>query len=259
MSTIILKNKRAIERMREAGHRLARIFDEFPSVLLAGKTTAELDAWVELRMRASELEPRCKGYGGYRHATCISINDGVIHGVPSTQITVKDGDCVKLDVVGAYRGYCADMARTYSVGTPRPEVVGMAHAAQQALDAGIELVRPGVRIGDLAARIQRIVEDAGYNVVRTYAGHGIGKNIHEEPEVPNYGRAGTGPVLVPGLALAIEPMVTQFRADVTVDSDRWTVRTVDGGLAVHVEDTVVVTESGVEVLTRLPKSGSFFG
>lgn len=252
MSTIVLKNKRAIERMRTAGQLLASIFQEVPSLLVAGMTTADLDALVEARMRALDLDPSCKGYGGYRHATCISVNDGVIHGVPSNRVILKDGDCVKLDVVGAFRGYCADMARTYSLGTTSQEVLSMMEVSQQALDAGIALVRPGVRLGDISACIQRIVESAGYGVVKAYAGHGIGKQIHEEPEVPNYGKAGTGPTLLPGMALAIEPMITQFKADVFVDSDRWTVRTVDRGLAVHVEDTIVVSESGVEVLTRLP-------
>lgn len=252
MSTIVLKNKRAIDRMRTAGQLLASIFQEVPSLLVVGMTTADLDALVEARMRAVGLEPSCKGYGGYRHATCISVNDGVIHGVPSARVVLREGDCVKLDVVGAYRGYCADMARTYSLGEARQEVLEMTAVAQRALDAGIASVRPGVKVGDISACIQQIVEGAGYGVVKTYAGHGIGKHIHEEPEVPNYGKAGTGPTLLPGMALAIEPMITQFKADVVVDSDRWTVRTVDHGLAVHVEDTIVVSESGVEILTRLP-------
>jgi methionyl aminopeptidase len=252
VSTIILKNKRAIDRMRTAGKLLAGVFQRVPELLVAGMTTRDLDAQVEGFMRAVGLEPSCKGYGGYRHATCISVNDGVIHGVPSERIVLKDGDCVKLDIVGAYRGYCADMARTYSVGTASREALLMTDAAQRALDAGIALVRPGVRLGSVSACIQGIVESAGYGVVRAYAGHGIGKKIHEEPEVPNFGKAGTGVVLLPGMTLAIEPMVTQFKADVYVDSDKWTVRTVDHGLAVHVEDTIVVTEAGVEVLTRLP-------
>lgn len=238
--------------MRAAGHLLASVFQEVPKLLVVGMTTADLDALIEARMVSLGLVPSCKGYGGYRHATCISVNDGVIHGVPSKNVILKDGDCVKLDVVGAYRGYCADMARTYSLGTAQHEVVSMMEVAQRALDAGISLVRPGVRLGDISACIQGIVESAGYGVVKTYAGHGIGKSIHEEPEVPNYGKAGTGPTLLPGMTLAIEPMITQFKSDVFVDSDRWTVRTVDHGLAVHVEDTIVVSESGVEVLTRLP-------
>lgn len=252
MSRIILKDKRAIDRMRTAGQLLASIFQEIPSLLVVGMTTADLDALVEARMRKLDLEPSCIGYGSYRHATCISVNDGVIHGVPSDRVVLKDGDCVKLDVVGAYRGYCADMARTYSLGAGPQEVCSMMEVAQQALDAGIAQVRPGGRVGDISACIQRVVESAGYGVVKAYAGHGIGRHFHEEPEVPNYGKAGTGPTLVPGMALAIEPMITQFKADVFVDADGWTVRTVDRGLAVHVEDTIVVSESGVEVLTRLP-------
>jgi methionyl aminopeptidase len=252
VSRIILKDKRAIDRMRTAGQLLASIFQEIPSLLVVGMTTADLDALVEARMRKLNLEPSCIGYGSYRHATCISVNDGVIHGVPSERVVLKDGDCVKLDVVGAYRGYCADMARTYTLGACPQEVPAMMEIAQKALDAGIALVRPGCKLGDISACIQRVVESAGYGVVKAYAGHGIGRNFHEEPEVPNYGKAGTGITLLPGMALAIEPMITQFKADVFVDEDGWTVRTVDRGLAVHVEDTIVVSESGVEVLTRLP-------
>jgi len=251
VSKIILKDKRAVDRMRAAGRLLAGVFQDIPSMLVAGMSTLDLDALIELRMRKVNLEPSCIGYGGYRHATCISVNDGVIHGVPSAQVILKDGDCVKVDVVGAYHGYCADMARTYLLGSVVQEVYGMVNAAQQALDEGISLIKPGVKLGDVSACIQRIVESAGYGVVRAYAGHGIGRNFHEAPEVPNYGKVGTGPTLLPGMALAIEPMITQFSADVIVAADGWTVRTRDGGLAVHVEDTVVVTENGVEVLTRL--------
>lgn len=251
MSKIILKDKRAVDRMRAAGQLLAGVFQDIPSMLVAGMSTLDLDTLIEARMRKVKLEPSCIGYGGYRHATCISVNDGVIHGVPSAQVILKDGDCVKVDVVGAYQGYCADMARTYLLGSVIHELNSMVDVAQQALDQGIALITPGVKLGDVSACIQQIVESAGYGVVRAYAGHGIGRNFHEAPEVPNYGKAGTGPTLVPGMALAIEPMITQFSAEVTVDADGWTVRTRDRGLAVHVEDTIVVTEHGVEVLTRL--------
>lgn len=251
MGSITLKNKRSIEKMRTAGRLLAVIFDEVKSVLIVGMTSRQLDGYIEGRMRAVGLVPSCKGYAGYRHATCISVNDGVIHGVPSDGVIFKLGDCVKVDVVGSYQGYCADMARTYILGGANQAASGMLSAAQLALDEAIKLVRPGVSLGNVSAKIQQVVEDSGYSVVRTYAGHGIGKNIHEEPEVPNYGKVGTGPMLLPGMALAIEPMVTQFKSGVYVDADRWTVKTVDHGLAVHVEDTVVVTANGVEVLTRL--------
>ena len=237
--------------MRTAGRLLAEIFDNVKSILIVGMTSRQLDFYVEGRMRAVGLVPSCKGYAGYRHATCISVNDAVIHGVPSDGVIFQLGDCIKLDVVGSYQGYCADMARTYILGGENQSALSMLSAAQFALDAAIKLIGPGIPLGNVSAKIQYIVESSGYSVVRTYAGHGIGKNIHEEPEVPNYGKVGTGPMLLPGMALAIEPMVTQFKSDVYIDADRWTVRTVDHGLAVHVEDTVVVTASGVEVLTRL--------
>ncbi len=251
MAILTLKNKRALGKMRSAGQLLAKIFEEIPQILCEGMSSAALDAHVERRMRESGLVPSCKGYGGYRHATCISVNDGVIHGVPSASVFFKQGDCVKLDVVGSFEGYCADMARTYVVGEENSLALRLRDVAQLALDEGIKKIRPGVRLGDVCATIQSVVESAGFGVVRAYAGHGIGKNIHEEPEVPNFGRAGTGIVLIPGMALAIEPMITQGSYEVRVDADKWTVRTRDGGLAAHVEDTVVVTEDGVEILTRL--------
>lgn len=248
---ITLKNKRAIAKMRTAGQLLAKIFEEVPQILTEGMSTLELDSYVDRRMKEVGLVPACKGYGGYRHATCVSVNDGVIHGVPSAAIVLRKGDCVKLDVVGAFQGYCADMARTYVLGDENSLALEMRRAAQLSLDEAIKKIRPGIKLGDVCATVQNIVESAGFNVVRAYAGHGIGKNIHEEPEVPNFGKAGSGVVLLAGMTLAIEPMVTQGACDVRVEADKWTVKTRDGGLAVHVEDTVLVTVDGVEVLTRL--------
>jgi methionyl aminopeptidase len=251
MSRIILKDSRSIDKMTIAGRLLAEIVEHVSSLIVIGMTSKDLDSLVETKMRAAGLVPSCIGYGGYRHATCISINDGVIHGVPSLSAVFKEGDCVKLDVVGSYQGYCADMARTFFVGTPSAEAFKMRECAQFSLDEALKIIKPGVKIGTIAESIQKNVESAGYSVVRAYAGHGIGRNIHEGPEVPNFGKAGTGVVLVAGMTLAIEPMVTQYRPDVFVDSDGWSVKTVDRGLAVHVEDTVVVTDFGVRVLTRL--------
>jgi methionyl aminopeptidase len=257
VSKIVLKNARAFEKMRIAGRLLGFIVASLENEICTGMSSANLDALVEKKMRMVGLVPVCIGYHGYRHATCISVNDVVIHGVPSASVIFKSGDCVKVDVVGSYQGYCVDMARTFFVGLVSDQVRKMRETAQLALDEAIAMVKPGVMIGSIAARIQEIVEAEGFGVVRAFAGHGIGRNIHEGPEVPNFGKKETGFELVPGVALAIEPMVTQFAYDVFVDSDGWSVKTVDRGMAVHVEDTVILTDSGVEILTRCVEPDNF--
>jgi len=248
---IIIKNKVAIEKMRTAGQLLAEVFAEIPSFLEEGKNTAEIDLFVEQKMLQKGLKPECKGYGGYRHATLISPNDVVVHGIPSKNIILKNGDFVKIDVVGAYRGYCADMARYYFIGNVPPIAQKLAEVAQRALDEAIGNIGPGVKLSDVSSRIQKIVEGEGFGVVRDFAGHGIGKRIHEEPDVPNYATGVAGPLLREGMTLAIEPMITQGDYKVLVLDDGWTVKTADGGLAAHVEDTIAITSHGAEVFTRL--------
>lgn len=247
---IVIKNKAALDKMRQAGHRLSRILFEIADYVQAGATTLSIDARIEAQMREAGLIPVCKGYAGYKHATCISLNDAVIHGVPSQKKVLKSGDFVKIDVAGSYNGYCADMTRYFFVGQVSPIVVKMARAAQNALDAAIMEIAPGKHLSDISAVIQREVEREGFGIVRTFAGHGIGKKLHEDPEIPNYGRPGKGPVLREGMTFAIEPMITQMDYAVRTMGDGWTIKTVDGGLAAHVEDTVAVTKDGSEVLTR---------
>lgn len=248
---IVVKNKRAIEKMRTAGQALARIMADVEPLVVPGANTAEIDAFVEKRMREAGLVPACKGYMGYRHATCISVNDIVVHGIPSEQVVLADGDCVTVDMVGSYKGYHADMARNFIVGNGDEVVQRLVAVAQQSLDAGLAQVKPGVRLGVVQATIQKVVEDAGFGVLRDFVGHGIGKSMHEDPQVPNFGKTTEGPVLQVGMTLAIEPMITEKNYAVTVLSDGWSVQTNDGGRSAHVEDTIVVTHDGVEVLTRL--------
>ena len=248
---IIVKNKASLAKMRTAGQLLAGIMIKVKDRVVPGVSTYELDAFIEEQMRFVDLKPTCKGYGTYKHATCISLNDVVVHGIPSKEVILKSGDFVKIDVVGSYKDYCADMARYFFVGDPTPVAQRLADVAQKALDAAIAAVKPGIRLSDISALIQRIVEKEGFGVVRDFAGHGIGKSIHEEPQVPNYGTPGNGPVLVEGMTLAIEPMITEHSYKTKVMPDRWTAKTVDGGLAAHVEDTIVVTKNGAEILTRL--------
>jgi len=248
---IIIKNKAAIQKMHTAGQLLARVILEIEKYVVAGATTLEIDRKIEEKMRAAGLNPICKGYGGYCYATCISLNNAVIHGLPSDKVVLKNGDFVKIDVVAAYKGYCADMTRQFFVGTVIDTIKQLAATAQAALDAAIEIIRPGINLSDISACIQDEVERNGFGVVRDFAGHGIGKAVHEDPEIPNFGRPGEGPVLREGMTLAIEPMITEKNYAVERGPDGWTILTKDGGLAAHVEDTVAVLSDGVQVLTRL--------
>ena len=252
---IIIKNKIAIERMSFAGTRLATIMEEIADDVVPGVTTLHINNIIEEKMKKAELVPECKGYGGYRHATCISLNDVLVHGVPSSTIVIQEGDLVKIDVVGSYKGYCADMARSFFVGEVSTVVRAITLAAQQALDTAIAHIVPGRHLSDVSACIQNVIEKAGFRVVRDFVGHGIGKRMHEAPEVPNFGTPGNGPILREGMTLAIEPMLTQGNPAITILADRWTAKTKDGGIAGHVEDTVLVSQHGAHVLTRL-HSGS---
>ncbi|MBM3887106.1 type I methionyl aminopeptidase [Candidatus Dependentiae bacterium] len=251
MQHIQLKNKVAIDKMRTAGKRLASVLKEIESLVVPGISTWELDAAIEDRMKVLSLKPVCKGYGSYKHATCISVNEVVVHGIPSKDGILKSGDFVKIDVVGSFENYCADMARPFFVGSVDNRVHKLATVAQNALDKAIAMVKPGIFLSDVSACIQNEVEQAGFGVVRYFSGHGIGKALHEAPDVPNYGKPGEGPLLREGMTLAIEPMITEGTYEIVIMPDGWTAKTKDGGLAAHVEDTVVVTRDGVEILTRL--------
>lgn len=247
----MLKNKLAIEKMRIAGKRLAQVMLEIKEFVVEGASTYDLDAIFEAKMRKASLKPVCKGYGGYKHATCISLNDGVVHGVPSKEVILKSGDFVKIDVVGSYENYCADMTRPFFVGEVSPLAIRLADVAQRSLDAAIEKIAPQVFLSDVSAAVQQVVEQEGFGVVRQFFGHGIGRAIHEYPDVPNFGTPGQGPLLQQGMTLAIEPMITAGSYEVVILADGWTAKTKDGSLAAHVEDTIVVTHNGVEVLTRI--------
>lgn len=246
----MIKNKESLRKMGQAGKLLVEIFDEIVSLIKPDVSTLELDSEIERLIKNKGLVSRTKGYRGYRYASCISINDEVVHGIPSAQKKLKNGDLVKIDVCASWRGYCADMARSFYVGTMPKEIQRLIENAQKALNRGIEQARPGKKLGDISAAIQAEIEKEGFGVVRDFAGHGIGKQMHEAPEVLNYGDAGKGPTLRPGMTFAIEPMVTMGKHDVFVADDGWTVKTVDRSLAAHVEDTVVVTEDEPKILTR---------
>lgn len=248
---MLIKNKSAIEKMRFAGKLLAQLMLEVNFHLKPDIDTLEVDRIIENKMTALGLKPECKGYAGYRHSTCISVNDGIVHGVPSKDVVLKSGDFVKIDVVGSYKGYCVDMSRYFFIDNVSDDVKKIAEIAQKSLDAAIEKVVPGNRVSDISSKIQDIVEFHGYSVIRDYAGHGIGRDLHERPDIPNYRRFGDDLVLREGMALAIEPMIAQGGYEVRVLDDGWTAKTADGSLAAHVEDTVIVVKGGAEVLTRI--------
>lgn len=252
MSMIPIKNKLAFAKMETAGKLLAETMQIALEHIAPGITTLELDAVITKTLVQKGLRSSTIGYGTYRHASCISLNTEVVHGIPSAKKVLKNGDVVKIDICASWNGYCADMARTIFVGPVSESVQHFVKVAHSALDEGISKAFPGNHLGDISAAIQQEVEKYGFGVVRDFAGHGIGKKLHEEPELLNYGRAGQGPVLRAGMALAIEPMITEGDYKVYVAQDGWTVLTKDKSLAAHVEDTVLITENGPKVVTRLP-------
>jgi methionyl aminopeptidase len=252
---IIIKNKASIAKMEKAGFLLQEIFNALRAFIKTGISTLEIDSYIAQLIQERKLISKMQGYRGYKHVSCISINDEVVHGVPQANRFLSDGDLVKVDVCVSFDGYCADMARAYFVGTPKPEAVELVTVAENALKKGIEKARPGNRLSDISAAIQQEVEKYGFGVVRDFAGHGIGKQMHEDPEILNYGKSGKGPVLQPGMAFALEPMITYGKYEVYITSDGWTVKTADKSLAAHVEDTVVITQDEPKVITREHQKG----
>lgn len=222
------------------------------AVLEPGVTTQELNDVAERAIVSGGGRPAFKGYRGFPASLCISLNEVVVHGIPSER-TLAEGDIVSIDVGTFLGGYAADMARTYAIGAVSDPVRRLLDATERSLQAGIGAMRPGNRVGDVSAAIQEVVEEGGFWVIREFVGHGIGREFHEGPEVPNFGRGGTGPVLRPGTVLAIEPMVAARRTSVVVLDDGWTAPTENGVPAAHFEHTVAVTEDGPRVLTARPE------
>lgn len=252
---ILIKNKLAIRKMETAGNFLAEICLEIEKELLVGVSTLHIDTILSQKLSRHGLVSCTKGYMGYKHSSCISLNDEVVHGVPSEKTKLACGDLVKVDICASYQGYCADMARCFFVEKKENSSEKLVKTAQESLDAGIAQMQVGSRLTNISAAIQQKVEAQGFGVVRDFAGHGIGKRMHEEPEILNYGKPGQGPLLQVGMAFAIEPMITAGSYEVYITGDGWTVKTKDKSLAAHVEDTVVLTDNGPKVLTRLENNG----
>jgi len=234
--------------MREAGRVTARALRAVGEAVAAGVTTAELDEVAVEVIRAAGARAAFLGYGGFPATICASLNGEVVHGIPGRR-KLAEGDIISIDVGAVVDGYFGDSARTFPVGRVSDEATKLLTATRESLDAGIARCRPGMRLGDVGAAVQAVAEGAGFSVVREYVGHGIGRAMHEEPQVPNYGTAGKGPVLLAGMVIAIEPMVNAGGADVRQLRDGWTVVTADGSLSAHFEHTVAITNDGPLVLT----------
>lgn len=245
---ISLKSKREIQIIREAAEILKEVFREVRPVVKPGVTTDEMDHLAEEVIRRRGGLPAFKGYRGFPKTACISLNEEVVHGIPGPR-KLREGDLVSFDIGAKVDGYYADAARTWAVGDVSPEKVRLIDTAREALEAALKAYHPGCRIGDLSEAIQRFIESRHFQAVRDYVGHGIGREIHEDPQVPNYGRAGHGAKIEPGLVIAIEPMVTEGDYAVETLKDGWTVVTRDRKLASHYEDTVAFADQGFMNLT----------
>jgi methionyl aminopeptidase len=246
---IVRKSASEIEIMREAGRISARALRLVGEAVRPGITTAELDEIAEAAIREDGAVPAFLGYHGYPKTLCTSVNSQVVHGIPSTNVRIVEGDILSVDVGAVFEGYYGDNARTFPVGRIHPEAAGLLEATERSLMQGIDACRPGNRLFDIGHAVQAVAEDAGFSVVREYVGHGIGRAMHEDPNVPNYGEPHTGPRLEVGMVFAIEPMVNAGGFAVEALPDGWTVVTKDGSLSAHFEHTVAVTKDGPLVLT----------
>ena len=247
---IVLKSAREIELMRRGGAILADVMDRLRTMLKPGMSTLEIDEDVEAFIVGRGAKSAFKGYRGFPATVCISINDEVVHGIPSAHRRVKEGDIVGLDLGCIVEGYYADCAFTLALGDVPPRVLELLDATRESLERAIGECVPERRLSDVSHAVQSHVEGCGFSVVRAFVGHGIGRALHEEPQVPNFGDPGRGPLLKPGMVLAIEPMVTMGSWEVKILDDGWTAVTRDGSLAAHFEHTIAVMEHGPEVLTR---------
>ncbi|MGE0814383.1 MAG: type I methionyl aminopeptidase [Vicinamibacterales bacterium] len=246
---ITCRSAAELERLARVNALVARVLAELSQMIAVGVTTAELDAVAERRLRDAGAEPAFKGYHGYPATICASVNEQVVHGIPSPR-KLKAGDIVSVDLGAKMDGFYGDSAVTVPVGAVSPEAATLLEVTRQSLAEALAVVKPGTRLSDIGAAVQRYVEAHGFSVVREFVGHGIGQTLHEEPQIPNYGPAGRGPRLAEGMVLAIEPMVNMGAAGVKVLGDGWTAVTKDGSLSAHFEHTVAVTADGCRILTK---------
>jgi methionyl aminopeptidase len=244
---IVRKTKGELDLMDEANRIVHQVLDLLEQAVAPGISSRELDRIAERAIRAAGAAPAFLGYKGYPATLCTSVNDVIIHGIPNEQ-PLREGDIIGIDCGVLHLGYYGDAARTFAVGRVQPVASRLLETTRRSLDAAVAQVRPGGRLSDIGHAVQRVVEDAGFSVVREFVGHGVGTALHEDPQIPNYGDPGRGVKLRPGMVLAIEPMVNAGGPEVRMDEDGWTARTADGSLSAHFEYSVAVTESGARVL-----------
>lgn len=247
---IICKTERELEIMRQAGRIVALTHEELKKHIKPGISTKELDSIAEKFIRSHDAIPSFKGYNGFTGSICASVNEELVHGIPGKRV-LKEGDIISIDIGAEYNGYHGDSAWTYAVGKISEEDQKLLDVTEASLYKGIEEAKPGERLSNISHAIQTYVEANGFSIVREYVGHGVGKSLHEDPQVPNYGPPGKGPRLKPGMVLAIEPMVNAGKRYVRTLSDNWTVVTTDGKNCAHFEHTVAITETGYEILTKI--------
>lgn len=248
---ITLKSPREIELMRKANQIVAETHIFLAEQIKAGITTAEIDRMGDEFIRNKGAVPSFKGYRGYPASICVSINNEVVHGIPSKKMIIAEGDIVSLDIGTYYKGFHGDAARTLGVGKISNEAARLIEVAEQSFYRGIEKAVPGNRLSDISHAVQTFVEKNGFSVVREYVGHGIGREMHESPQIPNFGPSGRGPVLKAGMTLAIEPMVNIGSYKVKTLEDGWTVVTKDGSLSAHYENTIAISEDVPQILSKL--------
>jgi methionyl aminopeptidase len=247
---IILKSPDEIKNMAQSCSIVAKTLDAIKAIVKPGTTTEEIENFADAYIRANNAVPAFKGYRGYPASICASVNNEVIHGIPSDRV-LKEGDILSIDL-GVYKdGFYGDAARTFPVGKILPNAERLLRVTEESLYLGIENARPENRISDISYSIQRHVESKGFSVVRAFVGHGIGRELHEEPQIPNFGSPNRGPRLMPGMTLAIEPMVNEGRYEVLILDDGWTTVTMDGKLSAHFEHTILITSDKPEILTKI--------
>ena len=250
-NTVEVKSPQEIAIMRDAGVIVGEVLEMLRGAAAPGVSTGELDKLAESEIRKRKAVPAFLGYRGYTATLCASINEEVVHGIPSPKRKLKAGDIIGLDLGCILKGFYADSAITVPIGKVSKEIHGLIDTTRDSLYKGIEQMKVGNRIGDISHAVQAAAEAKGFSVVRAFVGHGVGRQLHESPAVPNYGKPGTGPRLVEGMVLAIEPMVNQGGPDVKILEDGWTAVTMDGGWSAHFEHSVAVTDKGPKILTEV--------
>ncbi|UOQ91432.1 type I methionyl aminopeptidase [Halobacillus shinanisalinarum] len=246
---IISKTPRELEVMREAGRIVALTHREMRKNIRPGVTTGELDQIADRFIRSMDAIPSFKGYNGFRGSVCASVNEELVHGIPGNRV-LNEGDIISIDIGAKYKGYHGDSAWTYPVGTVDEDTERLLRVTETSLLKGLDEAKPGERLSNISHAIQSYVETEGFSIVREYVGHGVGQDLHEDPQIPHYGPPNKGPRLKPGMVLAVEPMVNAGSRYVKTLADRWTVVTRDGKMCAHFEHTIAITEEGYEILTK---------